>query len=234
MLFNKSGYYFIGLLFLALIGFWDSYFSKIFSDMLFSDINGYKHFHAVTMLLWIGLLITQPFLIKYRKYSLHKNLGEFSYALVPVLIVSLVLLAHSQITIRDFGITYARLYILFLQLSLLFIFIVAYALAIIYRKTPYLHARYMIATSLTLIDPAVARIPLNIPSLPFDYQVLTFALTDIVLLILIFMERKQKNGRVVFPVMLLLFLVFQVINLTLTDHIVWDVFSLWFANLPLT
>ncbi len=186
------------------------------------------------MLLWIGLLITQAFLIKYKKNSLHRFIGKFSYGLVPVLVISLVLLAHSQITIHDFGITYSRLYILFLQLSLLLIFIVAYVLAIIYRKKPYLHARFMICTSLTLIDPAVARIPLNIPPLPFDYQVLTFALTDIIFLILIFMERNQKRGRKVFPVMLALFVVFQAINLTSTDHAIWDIFSMWFASLPLT
>lgn len=229
MLFQKSGYYFIALLLLALIGFWESYFSK-----LFSGINAYTHFHAVTMLLWIGMLITQAFLIKHKQYSLHKVIGRFSYGLVPILVISLILLAHSQITIHDFGITYSRLYILFLQLSLVLIFIIAYVLAIRYRSTPYLHARYMIATSLTLIDPAVARIPLNIPPLPFDYQVLTFALTDIILLIFIFMERNQKHGREVFPGILLLFVVLQVINLTFTDHAIWDSFSLWFAKLPLT
>jgi len=229
MLFQRSGYYFVVLFFLALIGFWESYFS-----ILFSDINIYKHFHAITMLLWIGMLIMQPFLIKYKKISLHKYIGKFSYSLVPAIVISLILLAHSQITIHDFGITYSRLYILFLQFSLLLIFIISYVLAIIYRKTPYLHARYMICTSLTLIDPAVARIPLNIPPIPYDYQVLTFALTDFILLILIFMERKQKRGREVFPIMLVLFIVFQVINLTSTDHVIWDDFSMWFAQLPLT
>ena len=186
------------------------------------------------MLLWIGMLITQAFLIKYKKRSLHKLIGKFSYALVPVLIISHVLLAHSQITIHDFGITYSRLYILFLQFSLLAIFIISYILAIFYRKSPNHHARYMICTSLTLIDPAVARIPLNIPPIPFDYQVLTFALTDLILLILIFMERNQKYGREVFPIMLALFLVFQGINLTSTDNVIWDNFSMWFAKLPLT
>jgi len=227
--FNRSGYYFITLLFLALIGFWESYFSK-----LFNDINGYKHFHAITILLWMGMLITQPFLIKYKKVSLHKFIGRLSYGLFPVLVISLVLLAHNQIIIYDTGITYSRLYILFLQFSLLFIFIIAYILAIIYRKKPYLHARYIICTSLALIDPAVARIPLNIPPLPFSYQVLTFLLTDIILLILIFIERKKKCGREVFPIMLSLFLVLQGINLTLTDNVIWDNFSMWFANLPLT
>jgi len=50
--FHNSGFYFIVLLFLAVIGFWQSYFSK-----LFGDINSYIHFHAITMMLWVGMLI---------------------------------------------------------------------------------------------------------------------------------------------------------------------------------
>lgn len=227
--FYRSGYYFIALLLLVFIGFWDSYFS-----ILFSGISKYTHFHAITMLLWITILITQPFLIKYKHVALHKLIGKFSYYLVPALIISLILLSHSQITIHDFGITYSRLYILFLQFSLLIIFIISYVLAIIYRKSPNHHARYMVCTSLTLIDPAVARIPLNIPLMPFEYQIFTFVLIDLILIILILMERKKTQGREVFPIMLTIFLVFQGINLTLTDNIIWDNFSLWFAELPLT
>jgi len=229
MTFHKSGHYFILLFFLVLIGFWESYFSK-----LLSEIDLYIHFHAITMLLWIGMLITQAYLIKYRKRALHKFIGKFSYGLVPAIIISLLLLAHSQITIHNYGISYSRLYILFLQLSLLMIFIIAYSLAIIYRRSPAHHARYMICTSLTLIDPAVARIPLEIPPLPFSYQVLTFSLIDLILIALIFMERKQKHGREVFPIMLVIFIFFQGFNLTWTDNVIWEEFSLWFAKIPLT
>jgi len=93
---------------------------------------------------------------------------------------------------------------------------------------------YMICASLTLIDPAVARIPLNIPSMPFYYQVLTFVLTDLILLALIFVGRNQVHGRVIFPLMLTMFLFFQGLNLTWTDSLIWDSFSMWFAKLPLT
>ncbi len=229
MVFNKSGYYFIVLLALAVVGFWESYFSK-----LLSDINNYTHFHAVTMLLWIGMLISQAFLIRYKKRTLHKLVGKFSYGLVPLLIISLILLAHSQITIQNYGLSYARLYVLFLQLSLLLIFVIAYSLAIIYRKSPNHHARYMICTSLTLVDPAVARIPLDLPSFSFSYQIITFSIIDLILLALIFIERKQKNGREVFPIMLLVFIFFQALNLTWTNSKTWDNFSMWFALLPLT
>jgi len=227
--FNKSAYYFIALLVLALVGFWNTYFSKIFSET-----NFYVHFHAVTIMVWIAMLITQAFLIQYKKHDLHRVIGKFSYALFPFIVISLVLLAHQQITIYDFGIKYFRLYILFLQLSLLVIFIIAYSLAIAYRKSPMQHARYMICTSLTMIDPAVARIPLNIPDLPFSYQVLTFGLTNLILIVLIFLERKQKIGREVFPIMLAVFVFFQTLNLTWTRSSTWDSFAPWFAELPLT
>ncbi|MFV2059991.1 MAG: hypothetical protein ACC653_04855 [Gammaproteobacteria bacterium] len=229
MTFYKSRYYFIALLFLVFIAFWESYFSK-----LFDGVTSYIHFHAITMLLWVFMLITQVFLLKYNRHSLHKIIGRFSYGLVPLLVISLILLAHSQITIYDFGITYTRLYILFLQLSLLAIFIIAYSLAIFFRKSPVKHARYMISTSLTLIDPAVARLPLDIPPLPFSYQVVTFSLIDLILIVLIVLERNQTKGREVFPIMLGIFLIFQILNLVWTDSTTWDSFALWFANLPLT
>lgn len=229
MILYKSGYYFIILFVLAIIGFWESYFSK-----LFTGIDGYSHFHAITMILWILMLIAQAFLIKLKNYSLHQFIGKLSYGLLPLIIISLVLLAHSQITIYEYGISYSRLYILFLQLSLLVIFIISYSLAIIYRKSPNHHARYMICTSLTLIDPAVARIPLNLPSLPFSYQVLTFTLIDLILITLIVIDRNQNKGREVFSIMLGIFIVFQSYNLFWTRSESWDNFALWFAKLPLT
>lgn len=69
--FDKAGYYFILLLILAVIGFWESYFSN-----LLSGIDSYIHFHAITMLIWIAMLITQAFLIRYKKRSLHKIIGN--------------------------------------------------------------------------------------------------------------------------------------------------------------
>ncbi len=229
MNFDKAGYYFILLLILVVIGFWESYFSN-----LLSGIDSYIHFHAITMLLWVGMLITQAFLIRYKKRSLHKTIGKLSYGLIPFIIISLILLSHSQITIHENGISSSQLYILFLQFSLLMIFIISYILAIIYRKSPSHHVRYIICTALTLIDPAVARIPLNIPQLPFDYQVLTFSLIYLILLILIITERKQKKAREVFPVILLIFVFFQTFNLTWTNSQIWSDFFMWFAMLPLT
>ncbi|VAW67705.1 hypothetical protein MNBD_GAMMA09-3540 [hydrothermal vent metagenome] len=231
MTFKNSGFYFIALLLLAITGFWPSYFSKLGGA---ESGSFYTHLHAITMMLWVTMLISQAFLIRYKKFSLHKSIGRFSYLLVPALTVSLVLLAHSQITLHEYGVSYNRMYILFLQLSLLAVFIISYVLAIVYKHSPVHHARFMICTSLTLIDPAVARLPLDLPEIPFSYQLWTFSLTDTILLVLIFLERKQPRGRSVFPVMLGVFLFFQALNLNWTRSDTWDDFALWFAQLPLT
>lgn len=238
VMFRRSGYYFTFLFFLAGVGFWESYFSKFFvgidSVPHFTEINSYIHFHAASMLLWISMLITQASLIRFNKRTLHRLIGKFSYPLFPVLVISIILLAHSQISIHDYGISYGRLYVLFLQLLLMVIFIIAYVFAIINRHSPASHARYMISGALTMVDPAVARIPIEIPPLPFSYQVLTFSLIDLILIVLIVMERNQKQGRTVFPIMLCVIVTFQAFNLLWTRSEVWDDFALWFAKLPLT
>jgi len=109
---------------------------------LVGDIDSYIHFHAITMMLWVGMLITQAFLIRFKKRLLHRFIGKLSYGLVPVLIISLILLAHSRIVIGEDGILPTRLYTLFLQLSLLAIFVIAYGLAIVNRQ----HLHFMLAT----------------------------------------------------------------------------------------
>lgn len=228
-MFKNSVFYFLLLLVVIFIAFWETYFSQ-----LFLSIDSYIHFHAVTMLLWMVMLISQAYLIRYKRFTLHQALGKLSYVLVPFIVLSLLLLAHNKIDPGSTEISSTRLYILFLQLSLLFVFVLAYSLAIFYRHCPANHARYMICTALTMIDPAVARLPIDLPEIPFNYQIYTFGLVDIILLILIILERNQRSGRVVFPFMLVVFLIVQGLNLTVTNSQAWSAFAVWFASLPMT
>ena len=78
------------------------------------------------------------------------------------------------------------------------------------------------APDLLWIDPA--------PS--FNYQWLTFGLTDLILLALIWLERHNRAGRGVFPAMLLVFVAAQAPALLgLTDGALWQGFARWFAAL---
>ena len=75
--FEKSGYYFIGLVAIMFLGFWPTYFSKYFDGT--ANFNLYFHFHFMMASLWIGLLIVQPLLIKRKKLAVHKQIGKLSF-----------------------------------------------------------------------------------------------------------------------------------------------------------
>jgi hypothetical protein len=229
--FSRSPPYLLGLLIVAMAAFWPSYFA-----LGLSGSHNYVHVHAATCLLWMAMLIAQPIFITRRRLDLHRLVGKSSYVIAPVLIVSMVLLAHYRINLiapADYAL---QTYILFLQLSLAVVFAVFYALAIAYRHTTAVHARFMVCTALTLIDPILARVvPLVAPDMiPFT-QWISFVLTDSVVIVLIWMERGSLTGRKVFPIALGILLTSQLPALLGFDRTEgWQQFARWFKDLQLT
>lgn len=218
--FNNSGFYFIGVLFIAFLGFWKSYFSKFFDGTM--DQPGYFHFHAVMMLLWTAMLIAQPILIRNRKVGLHRLIGKASYVVMPVLLVSVVLILNSNLKkVPDEEIRFVSILFPFRDLWFLIFF---FTLAIVYRKNIHLHARAMVATGIVFIEPALARF------IGAPVMIVMLGL----LIILSSLDRKQKTGRWIFPSMLIIYIVSYVIRITEPVLPFLDTFTVWFAELPLT
>jgi hypothetical protein len=215
----------------VVVAYWPTYFSRVLSA------DHYTHLHASLAALWILMLAAQPTLVRMKRLALHRLLGAFSYVLAPLIVVSILLLAHSRIKGLG-GEAYAiQTYILYLQVSLTALFGLSYALAIYQRRAVALHARFMLCTAFTLIDPVVIRLMFWAGSRTptWNYQWVTFGLTDLVILALIFLERRAKSGRRVFPAMLAVFVLAQLPALFgLTNTGPWQAFARWFAALPLT
>src|SRR5688500_2078441 len=126
--------------------------------------------------------------------------------------------------------------IIYLKISLSLIFGLSYALAIYTRHSSALHARFMVCTALTLIDPVVIRLMFWADPTPaWNYQWFTFGLTNLVLVVLIVLDRHARVGRRVFPAMLAVFAIAQAPALFgLTTTAEWQAFARWFATLSLT
>jgi hypothetical protein len=224
---SRSWKYFAGFLLLAVIAFWPTYLSQPRAS------SSYTHLHAASATAWMVLLIVQSWAIGARRITLHRASGKASYVLAPTIVVSILLLAHDRIRGIS-GEAYAlQTYILYLQLSLAFLFAVSYALAIGTRKSVARHSRFMVCTALTLIDPVVIRIMFWIDPTPtWNYQWLTFGLTDAVFLLLIGLERNNRAGRLVFPTMLAVFVAAQLPALLgWTEGAAWQGFARWFASI---
>jgi hypothetical protein len=230
--FINSGYYFVALFVIVIAGFWPSYFAKFFDGT--ADFTFYLHFHAALAMLWVFMLIAQPILIRQKKFTLHRKIGKLSYVLVPLIFISIILLAHS--TLRgpkeNVGLE------LWIPFKDLLIFAVGYGIAIKYRKNMAIHARGMIIAGIVLIEPALVRLILYVffPDEGFapSGYITTIVLLYTLLIGLIVAERKQKAGKWVFPLALGLYifvhsaLVFQI------KIPGWQLFAEWFKALPLT
>ena len=218
---------FVGLLLIALVAFWPTYLAQLGSQ------SGYTHLHAATATVWILLLITQPLAIRAGRRDLHRLMGRASFFIAPLVVISIVLLAHGNMQLYEGERLLIQTYILYLQLSLALLFAVCYGLAIWQRSNTPVHMRLMICTALTFIDPVVIRLMFQVAPVPtWNYQWFTFGLTNAVFLLLIWFDRGSPRGRWVFPVMLGVFVLFQIPALFgLTFSSPWQTFAHWFAGL---
>jgi len=226
--FDLSGYYFIGLIGLVILGFWPTYFVKFFNGT--ANFKFYFHFHAIMVSLWLLMLIVQPILIRKKKLPLHRMIGKISYVLFPLVLLSVILLAHSRHAVgeKDLGIA------ILVSFKDLIVLGVAYFIAIRYRHTIDLHARGMVATGIVFIEPALSRFLYNAVTQTIYSYLLTIGLVYAILITLIILERKQKKGRWVFPLILGLYIIMHAI-LLLNVHIApWEAFATWFEKLPIT
>jgi len=232
LLFDKAGYYFIGLFALALVGFWPSYFSKFFDGT--GDFSFYFHFHAVFAILWICILIAQPILIRHKNYKLHRTIGKLSYFVVPFIFISVMLLAHNRITGEEENLGLS----LWVPFKDLLVFAFGYGVAIKYRRTMAIHARGMIVAGIVLIEPALVRLILYVffPDAGFapEGYLATIAIIYLLLIGLVVAERNQKVGRWVFSIALGLYIFVHSVILFQIEIAPWQAFSEWFATLPLT
>lgn len=110
----NSGNVFIGLLLISIVAFWPTYYSVFFS----SDF--YIHLHAFFAVLWFGMLIVQPYLIKSRKLEIYRLIGKSSYMIAPLVVISVLLLAQQSIKHAPEEMISIRTYVLYLQISLVF------------------------------------------------------------------------------------------------------------------
>ena len=154
VLFRNASIYLLALAIAVIVGFWPSYFSVPLLDTRLS-----LHVHGITMLLWLGILVAQPWLIRSGNRDLHRRIGKISYALFPFIVVTGVVVTYEQLQSGYGGsFTQENLSGYFLGFSHVAILAVFYSLAIYHRKNVQLHARYMISTAMALVTPGISRI----------------------------------------------------------------------------
>jgi len=213
-LYKRAHVYFSLALLVAVIGFFPSYFSRL------GQTDVVRHFHGITALAWMLLLVAQAWLIRQGNRPVHRRIGKSAFVLAPLFIASGLLVTHSMLGganafQRAFGPQLA-----FLDLSSVIYFGVVVGLAIRHRRNIQLHARYMASTVVLVLPPAVSRIlGMGVPGIhSFEASVhAAYFLSQLIVVLLLLDDRRLGRIRHPYPV-LLVFLLVQQIGFVLVPH----------------
>jgi hypothetical protein len=237
-LYRDSLWFFVIFAVGMVVAFWPSYYSRLGEQPTY-----HPHAHGLAMTLWVCLIVAQACLIHWGYRKLHATLGLFSYVLVPLIVVATVNFVHFRARGAQ-DLSPFALHFLALVLVGLVVFVTLWALALYYRRQPATHARYMIATVFPLFTPVTDRLigqyaPSIVPLVPRigGAPILPFAgflLADVLLAGLAFWDWQANRRKDVFPVALVLLLLYHVSVMTLHRMDFWKSFGIWFANLPLS
>jgi len=199
---------------------------------VFKDATWLHHIHGALMGAWVLLLLLQPILIHKKNYAAHRFIGKSTYVIAPIMIVSMLFVARYNYLTGIIENTPVEVFawqsITWMQI---FMFILFYSLAIIYRKDTPSHMRFIIATAIIMIGPAMGRIIFTyFDTLPATYDAViplyvktgvaaAFLLSDII---------KKKNWMPYFMV-LLAFLLSDVVYFARYSD-VWQGIGKFIAN----
>jgi hypothetical protein len=219
------------------LAFWPSYFSR-----LADQPSAHSHMHGLAMTAWLALLIAQASLMRAGNRALHRRLGLLSYVLVPVIVLVTLRFVHYTVReVPDLG-EYG-LFFLALVVWTLVTFVTLFALAMVYRKQPAVHARFMVATLFPLFPPVTDRLiarfmPSVLGMVPRIggaeiLQVAGFAIADTILVGLVIWDW-QKNNRRVFLVALAIVIAGQAVIMNAHRVGPWQAFGPWFVSLPIS
>lgn len=201
--YKNLGYFFLLMIPLIFLGFYKTYFVQF--PNFEENITAFIHLHAFIASIWILLLIVQPLLIANKKQQLHRKLGKLSYIVFPLLILSFV---PQMIRIINSD---APLF-LFFPLADSVLLILFYALAMFNKRNTAKHMRYIIGTATVFLGPTLGRIGPNILELPPGVsQNIQYGLIYVILISLIFLDKKNKKNYRPYIFILTIWILHQII-----------------------
>ena len=140
-------------------GFFRTYYLKDAFDT--PVLPALLHVHGMVMTLWFTLFIVQVRLVALRRTDLHRRVG-----VIGVLLAALVLVVGTATAIAAAasGHTPGPPPLVFLAIPLgdLLVFAVLVTTALLFRRRSDIHRRLMLLAGLSLLTPAISRIPLEV------------------------------------------------------------------------
>lgn len=205
--YKHAHWYFLLVMGITALAFFPSYFQRL------SKTDASHHFHGITATLWLLMLVVQPFLHRNGWMNGHRWLGKFSLVLAPLVVIGAYTMIGSMMIAKDSYPHIIPYQLAFIDFFTLLLFVYFYSLAIFYRRNLQLHARYMVCTVLGPLIPTLTRVLFIIPAVnSFSKSLnLSYIIVELILLILIWDDKRQGSFHKPYVIAMVLFVVQHVL-----------------------
>lgn len=224
----RAPFYLLLLTAVTVFGFWPSYFARL------RETDLIHHFHGIVAGAWLLLLVTQAWLMRQRRFALHRALGRTSLVLAPLFVVSGLAIVHAMLTSANpFSARYGA-QLAFVDLPTVAWFGTCYVLALRHRRDRALHARWMLSTALLVLPPAIARaLPPLVPAIhSFEAAFnASFAIAEAIIVVLIVRDLREDRLRLPYVALLAVMAIEHAGFFACVQWPWWKAFCGWIAAL---
>jgi len=226
---NNIIYFFIAIFVITNLGFYKTYLIH------FPQFEGFPwvyHIHGMLSMAWVLMLIAQAYLIRAKKYDLHKFVGKLSYVIMPLFLVSLFFTAKESYLTGIKTKPQADVLANMTNGGTIDIFFIGliFALAMVYKKNVGYHLRFMASTGLIILTPGLGRFVFAFLEIPFPLALIPMLLcTTGVGIIWLIMDIKNKKSAFPMGVYVVVALFMFVIGAG-SHSPMWQGFAKWWVN----
>lgn len=208
---------------IAFAGFARTYYLKSFFTA--PEVSPLLHVHGIVMSLWIVFFVAQVALVRAGRTDLHRRMGVAGAVLVVVILV-LGLMASVDAARRGAPPGPPPLVFMAITMSVVTVFAIFVAAALFLRKRSDYHKRLMALATLTVIQPAIARIAAGATGI--FHPLLFFGITDAIVIAFVAWDTiRNRRLHPAFGWGLAFFLVSQPIRFLVAGSGPWLGFAKW-------
>jgi hypothetical protein len=226
---NRLLYFFVAIFIITNLGFYKTYLIH------FPKFEGFPwiyHLHGMLAMAWILMLIAQAYLIRAKKYDLHRLVGKLSYVIMPLFLASLFFVAKESYLTNIKTKPQADALANMTNGGTIDIFFIGliYVLAMVYKKNVGFHLRFMTCTGLIILMPGLGRFMFVFCGIPFPFALIPMILCGVgVGIIWLVIDLKNKKSAFPMGIYLAITLFMNAIGIG-SQSAWWQGFAKWWVE----
>jgi hypothetical protein len=228
--YRHAHWYFLVALAAIVGGFWPSFFRPMGTGDMSHSL------HGATATLWVVALATQSWLMSRGLVVWHRRVAYAALLLLPVLVFTALQMVSAMFANPEMP-PFLPPLLAFIDLPTVAFLVLLVTLALLNVRTPPAHKRFMSATVLLGMPPALTRLYARVGAPAVDFMTAlhaSFVTVEVILVLLMISDyRAGERGRLAYPMSLIFFGAVHALMMPVGASETWGAMMAWYAGLPL-